>query len=150
MKQLIVNYDPESTYCELFHPYSKRFIVFVSQGIRPLYLRKFNQESKRWWVHHNRLPQVVAAGKRYFDHVDYRSLPPELQIKIVQFLEKEGDPVVVGSKRKTPHETLFVVPGAPPEVIKAAYRALAAKYHPDHGGDPEKFRKIDEAYKALK
>lgn len=33
--------------------------------------------------------------------------------------------------------------------IKNAYKKLAMKYHPDKGGDPEKFKKISEAYEVL-
>lgn len=33
--------------------------------------------------------------------------------------------------------------------IKKAYKKLAIKYHPDKGGDPEKFNKISEAYQVL-
>ena len=36
-----------------------------------------------------------------------------------------------------------------PEEIKTAYRKLARKHHPDKGGDPEKFKKISEAYSVL-
>jgi len=33
--------------------------------------------------------------------------------------------------------------------IRKAYRALARKHHPDRGGDPEKFKKIQNAYDVL-
>lgn len=35
------------------------------------------------------------------------------------------------------------------EEIKAAYRALILKEHPDRGGDPNKFRDAKEAYESL-
>lgn len=35
------------------------------------------------------------------------------------------------------------------EDIKAAYRKLASKHHPDKGGDAEKFKEIKEAYEIL-
>lgn len=46
--------------------------------------------------------------------------------------------------------TLGVLPSADPDVIKAAYRVLAKKHHPDAGGDEETMARIAEAYTALK
>lgn len=46
---------------------------------------------------------------------------------------------------------LFLIPGAPPEVITAVYRALAMLYHPDHnGGSEEKMKELNIAYSKLK
>lgn len=51
------------------------------------------------------------------------------------------------------YENLKVARDAPPEVIRAAYRALAQKYHPDrHDGDQSAERTmklINEAYSVL-
>lgn len=51
------------------------------------------------------------------------------------------------------YQTLQVIPTAEPEVVKAAYRALIAKYHPDgHGGKPEaetKAKELNEAWRIL-
>ena len=33
--------------------------------------------------------------------------------------------------------------------VKKAYRKLAREHHPDKGGDPEKFKKVQEAYEVL-
>ncbi|MFI5260046.1 MAG: DnaJ domain-containing protein [Candidatus Limnocylindrales bacterium] len=40
---------------------------------------------------------------------------------------------------------LQVHPRAEAEVIRAAYRTLARKYHPDHGGDPARMIAADFA-----
>lgn len=54
---------------------------------------------------------------------------------------------------KTHYRTLQVSEDASPEVIRAAYRALAISAHPDkHGGSPEataRFQAINEAHRVL-
>ncbi|MBC7073876.1 molecular chaperone DnaJ [Candidatus Parcubacteria bacterium] len=47
------------------------------------------------------------------------------------------------------YKILGVSPNASPEEIRQAYYRLAHKYHPDKGGDPEKFKEINEAYRVL-
>ncbi len=48
-----------------------------------------------------------------------------------------------------PYKTLHLLPSAPPEVVKAAYKALAMKLHPDHGGDTDAMQRINDAYRRL-
>ena len=54
---------------------------------------------------------------------------------------------------KSPYEILGVSPSASDDEIKAAYRRLAKKYHPDaNPGDKvaeEKFKELSEAYRLL-
>lgn len=47
------------------------------------------------------------------------------------------------------YEVLQVAPSAEPEVIRAAFRALARKYHPDFGGDPRRMMELNEAWNVL-
>jgi curved DNA-binding protein len=47
------------------------------------------------------------------------------------------------------YNTLGVNHTTQPDEIKKAYRKLASKHHPDKGGDPEQFKKIQEAYETL-
>ena len=47
------------------------------------------------------------------------------------------------------YETLGVPKGASDDEIKQAYRKLAAKHHPDRGGDTAKFQEIQSAYETL-
>lgn len=47
------------------------------------------------------------------------------------------------------YDTLGVTKGASEEEIKRAYRKLAAKHHPDKGGDTAKFQEIQNAYDIL-
>ena len=54
---------------------------------------------------------------------------------------------------KNPYEILQVSPRAEPEVIEAAYRRLARKYHPDVDPNPEatyRMQQINWAYETLR
>ncbi len=47
------------------------------------------------------------------------------------------------------YSVLGVGAGAEPEVVKAAYTALARKHHPDAGGSPQRMKEINEAWEVL-
>ena len=47
------------------------------------------------------------------------------------------------------YDTLGVKKDASADEIKRAFRKLARKYHPDAGGDEEKFKQVNEAYEVL-
>ena len=50
---------------------------------------------------------------------------------------------------KDPHSILGVEKDATPEELKKAYRKKAKEFHPDKGGDEEKFKEATEAYDTL-
>lgn len=47
------------------------------------------------------------------------------------------------------YQTLGLAPDASESAIKAAFRELAMRHHPDTGGEKERFREIHEAYRVL-
>ena len=47
------------------------------------------------------------------------------------------------------YQVLQVTPDAEPEVIRAAYRALAQKHHPDAGGTQERMAALNHAWAVL-
>ncbi len=49
----------------------------------------------------------------------------------------------------SPFTTLHLLPSAPPEVVKAAYKALARVHHPDARGNSERMVAINLAYETL-
>ena len=47
------------------------------------------------------------------------------------------------------YEELNVAPGASDIEVRRAYRNLATQTHPDRGGDPVAFKRIQQAYEVL-
>lgn len=47
------------------------------------------------------------------------------------------------------YQTLGLKPGASMDDVKTAYRNLAKQHHPDKGGDPEKFKEINNAFERI-
>jgi len=67
-----------------------------------------------------------------------------------QLPDAEWTPQPSKPKTSDPYTALWLLPGAPPEVVKAAYKALATLHHPDKpGGDDERMRAINSAYQQL-
>jgi DnaJ-class molecular chaperone len=52
---------------------------------------------------------------------------------------------------QNPYLTLGLAPNPQPslESSKAAYKRMAAMYHPDRGGDPEKFVLVTKAWEQI-
>jgi curved DNA-binding protein CbpA len=50
---------------------------------------------------------------------------------------------------ESPWQILNIPPGSALDIIKAAFRKLILKHHPDHGGSAELARKIIAAYSFL-
>src|SRR5664280_1509992 len=50
---------------------------------------------------------------------------------------------------RDPYEVLQVQPSAEAEVVRAAYRVLARKYHPDLGGDATRMVALNDAWDVL-
>lgn len=57
--------------------------------------------------------------------------------------------VVLGETKSSDYDVLGLKSDASMDEVKQAFRKLAIKYHPDKGGDPEKFAKIHDAYERI-
>ncbi len=58
--------------------------------------------------------------------------------------------VILGEKESSDYDILGVSPNASDDEVKAAFRKMALKYHPDQGGSPDKFKQIHDAYERIK
>jgi DnaJ-class molecular chaperone len=79
--------------------------------------------------------QYVQAAQAYGSQQGTDNTPPQIGTT---------DPTLVAA-----YAVLWLRPGAPSGVVKAAYRSLAAQYHPDAGGDALAMRRLNEAYQTI-
>ncbi len=148
---LRIDFDSKDQFCTLVHPYNKRFSDFIRYQIKPLAYRRYETTTHRWSVHVSKLALVVAYAKTQFEGVDYRSLPADLQIKLVAELSgrKTSITAEIATTPGDAYQVLHLLPTAPWEVVKAAYRALCFMHHPDRGGSHEEMCLLQEAFDEL-
>lgn len=64
--------------------------------------------------------------------------------------ESGGGPASSQGNLDMCYRLLGISPSSPWEDVERAYRAKAKKHHPDHGGDEDAMRALNEAYNLLK
>jgi DnaJ-like protein len=101
---------------------------------------------------------VCTASVRLIRKKETGGQPPEILqnkpilpiLPILSDLERGPDQDKHGTMPKDYYRVLGVARDAEPIVIRAAFRALAKRYHPDTGiKDDKKFREINEAHEVL-
>jgi hypothetical protein len=60
--------------------------------------------------------------------------------------EAASEPAAVDDPIARAFETFGLSPEASSEEVKSAYRDRVKEVHPDHGGDPDEFKRVREAY----
>jgi hypothetical protein len=90
------------------------------------------------------LYEVACVCGKFFSKVNVTTLPTQYQTMF------SSGPVSTHNSGENPYQTLFLDSKAPMEVVKAAYKALSRKHHPDVGGDADKFRTITDAYRRIR
>lgn len=67
--------------------------------------------------------------------------------KVAEFF---GGPEEVGQPEDSPYRTLDIYPDADDFVVRAAYKGLMKKYHPDgEAPDEEMAKKVNQAYEQI-
>ena len=110
-------------------PYSAEFTETLKNSI-PQKKRLWDANDKAWYVVRDQYDKLAHILDKYYDETILLNFP-------TQDLATDA------------WGKLFLVQGAPIELIQAAYRVLAKKHHPDMGGDPEKMKQVNAAYKEL-
>lgn len=119
-------------------PYDSDFLAAFKEKV---YIRAFDQGTKQWCVPARYVPIVRELVKRYLGVELAVPLTPNL----APHAKREPAKVAIPDE----YTTLCILPGAPPEVVKASYKALAFLCHPDRGGNAEHFRQLTNAYEKV-
>lgn len=137
-------------------PYNADFARAINATI-PGKDRRFR--SGIWHIHVRWYPLVLAFAQVHYIHFsnttnrqECRPHAPDCEDRFLAY--QNGGP---GAPTGIPDQLagaearsqLFVTADAPVTVVAAAYKALAKIHHPDAGGDPDEFRRIDAAYKEI-
>ena len=110
-------------------PYDAGFTETLKASI-PQKKRLWDANDKAWYVVKDQLDKLTHILDQYYDETILLGFPQQ-------------------DMATDAWGKLHLTQGAPIEVIQAVYRVLAKKYHPDHGGDVEKMKVINAAYKEL-
>jgi hypothetical protein len=116
-------------------PYDKIFIGELKNLIA-YPGRKWDKERRQWWVSAAAVAMAESIARRHYDNVEKLDAapPPPPPPPMHSYLA---------------YNTLHLMPSAPPEVTKAAYRAMAMLHHPDRGGNVEMMKRINQAWECL-
>ena len=110
-------------------PYNAEFTDTLKKSI-PTKKRTWDASDKAWYVLRDQFDKLTHILSQYYDETILLDFP--------------SNEVSSDSWGK-----LFLVKGAPIEIIQACYRVLSKKYHPDLGGSNEKMQELNVAYKEL-
>jgi hypothetical protein len=114
---------------EMEVPYDKDFLSTFRKSINTK-KRIWDDAEKRWFIVKDQFDKLAHLLDQYFD-----------ETLLLDFPAQE---VSASSWAK-----LWLLEGAPLEVVRAAYKALATKYHPDKGGDVGAMQVLNDAYKDI-
>ena len=115
-------------------PFSTDYVDDL-KGELPRFARQWDENLKMWRLAAGFVGCALEIAGRYFEPADDGDTGAN----------GRGSPV----QASEPWATLWLLPGAPPQVVKAAYRALARIHHPDVGGCTERMKAINGAFETI-
>ncbi len=125
----------------------KALIEALKNFVSPVY-RRYEPATRKWVV-----GEPAAESFRHWLSYARATFGAQVQWIGEAYEDPESEwtpPKRERPKPSDPYVTLHLLPSAPPEVVKAAYRALATLHHPDKpGGDGERMKVINDAYRRL-
>lgn len=129
--------------------------------------RRWDPTDKQWWVHHDFIDEATKLADKFFGGHMFVGVGHNAGQRRTQDQKRQqwSNTYSGGNTSNRPpwddsaslgdpaYTALFVLPNAPFEVCKAAYRALAQMYHPDTGSgtaNEEMMKVINVAFDRVK
>ena len=110
-------------------------------------MRSYNPATREWFVDED----ATGRMRRWLDYcrANLYAEVEWLDGEAYADPEAEWTPPPPKPKAVDPYVTLHLLPSAPPELIRAAFKCLAQIHHPDKGGETEVMQRINDAYRRL-
>ncbi len=116
------------------------FAISELKGIIPAEFRNYDPTKKTWMINNwDCLNGWLDELRRSYD----------IETEFSSEQANRQPPPPPKQNLTSPYQTLYLLPNAPPEVIKASYKALAKIYHPDARGNHEKMIEINRAFEII-
>ena len=124
-----IKYIPGGLMLEVEFPYDESLLADMNASVQSK-KRVWNPSAKVWYIAKDQFDKISHILGKHCDEVLLLDFPaPEVAT--------------------TAWAKLYLISGAPMEVVQAVYRALAKLNHPDYGGDEDRMKEINIAYKAI-
>jgi hypothetical protein len=161
MSKLTLLYNSLSDTIELFFT-NEELQGFLSS--LPQKTRTWNKKDRCWVIVPEAICKVVGYSRHLFSYIDCSALPERYQREVHDSLSgilKDGTippganygpniGVVKGNNDKSPYSILYITSDAPDFIVKSVFKSLVLKYHPDTGGNVDKFREVMKAHDKIK
>ena len=124
-----LRYLPSGLFLQLEAPYNKPFTDELKKSL-PSKKRMWDNNDKCWYVVKDQFDKLTHLLEKHYTETILLDFPEQ---------ETATDAWSV----------MWLLPGAPLEIVRAAFKALAVKYHPDRGGSVEDMQALNIAHTEI-
>jgi hypothetical protein len=176
---IYIELSQNRTNFKIWAPYNEEFRVALKSEV-PRSERRWDSTERCWRVGKLWIASVHDLLLEHYPGTEIRFTDRAINIIREMMLEQQAPPPPPSSptppKRKTtrssshrshghdfspppppsypstpsPYAVLGVIENAPDEVVKAAYKAQARRYHADLGGDDQRMKQVNAAYEEIR